>query len=79
MFDLLVSAFDGFIQSLLELFPVSPFRPFIEQFANLPYLGYVNWFFPVGDCLTVCAAWLTSIALFYVIMVVARWVKVVGD
>ena len=72
-------AFQGLVQNIVQLLPASPFAPFVEQFSSLPYLGYLNWFFPVRACLTVMAAWLTAIALFYVYSVVMRWVKLIGD
>ena len=35
---------------LIAILPISPFRAIIETVAELPYLGYLNWFFPVGRC-----------------------------
>ena len=74
------SVFTGhFFDSLMRLLPKSPFRPYIEQFAALPYLDYLNWFFPVSECLVVGGAWLTAIAVFYMYQVVMRWIKLIGD
>lgn len=75
----LSDAFNGLINSILRVLPTSPFAPFISEFSSLPFLGYLNWFFPVRACLTVMAAWLTAIALFYVYSVIMRWVKMIGD
>ena len=75
----LSDAFNGIINSIIQLLPVSPFAPFVEQFASLPFLGYLNWFFPVRGCLTVMAAWLAAIVLFYLYSVIMRWVKLIGD
>lgn len=72
-------AFDGLINGLLELLPASPFADFIDQFASLPWLGVLNWFFPVRQCLIVMTAWLAAITLFYVYSIVMRWVKMIGD
>lgn len=72
-------AFKGLIQNIISALPTSPFAPFVEQFSNLPFLGYLNWFFPVRACLTVMAAWLAAITLFYIYSVVMRWVKLIGD
>lgn len=72
-------AFKGLLQNLINVLPASPFAPFIEQFSNLPYLGYLNWFFPVRGCLSVMAAWLAAVTLFYIYSVIARWVKLIGD
>lgn len=72
-------AFKGLIQNIVNVLPQSPFAPFVEQFSSIPFLGYLNWFFPVRACLTVMAAWLAAITLFYIYSVVMRWVKLIGD
>ena len=67
------------IDGLIALLPVSPFADFVDQFSGLPWLGVLNWFFPVRQCLIVMAAWLAAILLFYAYSIVMRWVKVIGD
>lgn len=67
------------IKDLLSVLPTSPFADFVDQFASLPWLGVLNWFFPVRQCLIVMAAWLAAITLFYLYSVVMRWVKLIGD
>ena len=73
------AVFEAFGEKLLQLLPLSPFTQFIDLFRNLPFLGYLNWFFPVGDCLKVMAAWLTAVGLFYLYSILMRWLKVIGD
>lgn len=73
------NVWDGIIDSILSVLPTSPFAGFINEFANLPFLGYLNWFFPVGACLTVMGVWLAAIALFYLYSILMRWVKMIGD
>lgn len=72
-------AFNGLISSLVQLLPASPFAGVIDSLASVPYLSWLNWFFPVRACLAVMLAWLTAISLFYLYSVVARWVKLIGD
>lgn len=72
-------AFNGLIEAIIAILPTSPFAEFISEFASLPFLGYLNWFFPVHECLVVMTAWLGAIALFYVYSIVMRWVKMIGD
>jgi len=67
------------IDRLLALLPLSPFADFVDQFSGLPWLGVLNWFFPVRQCLIVMTAWLAAILLFYAYSIVMRWVKVIGD
>lgn len=75
----LTKAFDGLIDNIVHLLPQSPFAEFLDEFSDLPALGYLNWFFPVRDCLRVMVAWLAAIALFYLYSVIMRWVKMIGD
>lgn len=73
------NAFNGLLQNVVQLLPLSPFADFIDEFSDLPFLGYLNWFIPVRGILTVMAAWLGAVTLFYLYSVVARWVKLIGD
>lgn len=72
-------ALNGLAQAIVRVLPVSPFKQFLEQFANLPFLGYLNWFVPVRSILIVMGVWLTAVAAFLVYSVIARWVKLIGD
>ena len=56
--------FEAWGEKILDLLPTSPFQEFVSQFSSLPYLGWLNWFFPVGDCLTVMLVWLGAVGLF---------------
>lgn len=72
-------ALNGLVQQIIRVLPLSPFADLIDQFSELPFLGYLNWFFPVRGCLAVMAAWLAAITAFYLYSVIARWVKLIGD
>ena len=72
-------ALGGLVQEVIKVLPISPFAPLIEQFSELPYLGFVNWFLPVGQIMTVMTGWLLAIAAFYLYQVIARWVKLIGS
>jgi hypothetical protein len=72
-------AVNGLVQQILRVLPLSPFADMLNQFADLPCLGYLNWFFPVRGCLSVMAAWLAAVTAFYLYSVIARWVKLIGD
>lgn len=74
-----VELFNQFAAGLKDMLPTSPFRPYINQFLDLPALAWLNWFFPVGDCLKVAAAWLMAIALFYLYSIVLRWLRAIGS
>ena len=70
---------DKLLHVLVSLLPVSPFLPVIQELGSLPYLGYINWVLPIGNFIKIGTAWLAAIALYYMYMVVARWVKLLGD
>lgn len=64
---------------LIAILPVSPFQSVIESIAETPYLGYLNWFFPVGRCLTVLMAWGSAILVFYGISWILRQLNIIGS
>lgn len=66
---------DKLLAVVISLFPLSPFLPVIQDLGALPFLGYLNWFVPVGDMLKIGVLWVAAIAAYYGWMVVARWIK----
>lgn len=74
----LSSVFDGLIQRVLQVLPTSPLREFIDSMGDIPYLSYLNWFFPVSEIIAVLSLWITAIGLFYLWSVVLRWLRVIG-
>lgn len=69
---------DKLLHVVLALFPLSPFQPLIQSLADIPYLGVLNWFLPIGEFIAIGSLWLIAIAGYYAWMVVARWVKIIG-
>lgn len=67
-----------FLDFVLNLLPTSPFSDFIDSFSAMPFLGYLNWFVPVGAMLKIGTAWLAAIALFYLYSIIARWIKLIS-
>ena len=68
---------DKLLAVIVSLLPLSPFADAIDSLAQVPYLGYINYFIPVGTCLKIGTAWLSAIALFYLYSVLARWIKLI--
>lgn len=68
---------DKFLKVIISLLPLSPFAGFIDSLEGIPYLGYINYFIPVGTMLKIGAAWLSAITVFYLWSVVARWIKLI--
>ena len=71
------SVWEWGVQWIYKILPLSPFKPYLAQMADLPYLGYLNWFFPVGPCLTVLSAWLLAYGAYLGYSIIARWAKVI--
>lgn len=69
---------DKLLDAVLKLFPLSPFMPAIRELAEFPFLGYLNWFLPIGTFLKIGSLWLGAITLYYAYLVIARWVKLLG-
>lgn len=69
------------LQSLGEflagVLPLSPFQGFIDSIGTFEYLGWLNWFFPVGDCLRLLAAWVAVIGVYFLYSIILRWIKAI--
>ena len=77
--DVFTKTFQGIGNGLKRVLPTSPFTEFLEEFKDIPYLGYLNWFVPIRGILIVLTAWLAAVALFQLYSIVMRWLKVLGD
>lgn len=77
--DFLDSIFNKFAEALTKVLPLSPFKDFLSSFADIPYLGWLNWFVPFKAIIVIMMAWLGAIALFYLYSIIMRWLKVIGD
>ena len=78
-FDWMYKLASGLGRQVLKLLPTSPFRSFIDGFQAPQYLGWLNWFFPVSEIISILVLWLSAVALFYLYSVIMRWVKLIGD
>lgn len=63
---------------LLELLPYSPFQAYVDKMSEIPALGYLNYFLPIGEMIAITESWLAAIITFYAYQLVLRWVKLVG-
>lgn len=77
MMNFMKELLDKFLSWVLSFLPLSPFAPVISGLEQLPYLGYLNYFVPVGTFIKIGEAWLAAIALFYLYSVLARWIKLI--
>lgn len=66
-----------------KLLPISPFKRWLagwEGFDTIrSYLGYINYFVPISTIIDILVIWLAAIGVFYTVMAILRWVRIVGD
>ena len=75
--DILSSLWGGFGSLISKILPLSPFSKYINQLSGLPYLGYLNWFIPIGTILTIFATYLGAVAIYYLYTIILRWVRAI--
>ena len=79
----MIAKINAFLQKiaavLLSFLPDSPIAPIIDSIERAEWLGYINWFVPVGTFVAIGTAWITAIGVFYVYQMILRWAKAVGD
>lgn len=63
--------------ALLLLLPSSPFNWNLGGASSL--LTWIFWLVPIPGMITMMSAYVASVALYYVIRVALRWIKVVGS
>ena len=72
--------FKSIIDVIIQLLPTSPFKGVIKGMESeevQQVLSYLNWFVPVKEIVGILAAWLTAISLYYIYVIVLRWIKAI--
>lgn len=65
MLSFLAGLVNGFLQVLTTFLPDSPFQGWIQSSdAVVTGLGWLNWFFPLGDCIVIFGAYLALLLGF---------------
>lgn len=65
--------------SVMAALPASPFRMVIGMIdAGHPVFQSLCWFFPIDAMMSLLQAWLSIIVVYYTIVIVARWIKLVS-
>lgn len=73
----ILGLFGSAASTLLLLLPNSPFQWNLNGSSSL--LTWIFWLVPVPGIATMMSAYVASVALYYVIRVALRWIKVVGS
>lgn len=77
--DVFTSIWEKFSGALMSVLPTSPFADTIASISEIPYLSYINWFFPFGTCVQIFGVWLTAYGVYLFYSIVMRWLKVSGS
>lgn len=65
------------ISAILSLLPSSPFNSVLN--IDNKYVQYINYLFPVAGIIAHLELYLTAVAAYYVIRLILRWMKAVGN
>lgn len=64
------------LSSISSLLPVSPFIKVLDMFSvSGSILGYINYFFPVAECVALLEGWGVAITIFYIFKPIMLWIK----
>lgn len=75
--EAILKTFQSILNTILEILPDSPFRSFIDNLTDIPYLNYFNYFVPVSDFLALLGIWGTAITMFYAVSALLRFAKAI--
>lgn len=73
----LIAAVGSVLGWLINLFPDSPFKNLGNEYPGVFDLGYVTWLIPFPTMIMHFSIFLGVLAIYYVIRVAARWLKVI--
>lgn len=71
----LIKAMGKIGEMMVNILPPSPFL--IVERVEIPYLNYLNWIIPFDEMVVVLMYWLSAIAIYYIVQVILRWVKII--
>jgi len=79
MEDVLLSKTIAFVVAslVITLLPASPFSQFNNLIASFPALGYIAYFVPIPQIISILQAWLLAITTYYGYMLVMRYIKLI--
>lgn len=72
-----IGIFITFSSFVISNLPVSPFKFVIAAIDDIPWLQYMNYFLPVAEMVAILELWLLAITMYYIIMPLARWIKLI--
>lgn len=85
MYSFIINVLNALIRGLgkvcnvmFGLLPDSPFQTYIvDNVIMNKYIGFVNYFVPVGEMIVVLEGWLLAISAYYLVQIVLRWLRAI--
>lgn len=65
------------INVIFSLLPPSPFQQLINYPVVSEYMDRLNYILPISEALAVFQLWLAAITVYYLYVIVLRWIKAV--
>lgn len=79
LFNGIMDVLNTALNFVFSFLPVSPFISILGDITEIPFVGYLCYFFPIGKMLSATLIWLSAIAVFYLYQIVLRWIKAIDD
>lgn len=79
MIKTIISWVNLVLGSILAFLPDSPFTAFTKHLQDTEWLRFLNWLVPLQQFVAIGEAWLASIIIYYLYIVVLRWIKAAGS
>lgn len=73
----IIDGLAGILSLILFVLPDSPFQSLQSVAIDNKYLQWLAWIVPFPQIIVMLEAWLTAIVLYYVYIVILRWVKAI--
>lgn len=77
-FESLLDKFGDFLKNLLPTDPFADLLSDLETSSFAEYIGYINFFFPVGFFIDCLSAFLVALGIYYLYVIIMRWLKAVS-
>ena len=65
------------IETILSLFPDSPFVAVANMGSVQQALGWLNWVIPISSMIAIMETWLTAVGIYYLWQALGRWLGVI--
>ena len=73
----ILNVLSGFLSLIVSVLPGSPFDGIYTLVIDNELLSFLAWIIPFPQILSLLTAWGTAVGVWYLWIVIARWVKMV--